>query len=192
MCTPAPPPRRHREVNGVDIDTLFETMTAIEKVEAIARFRFEARNLWEEGALNRTTVDEFEGACQRHTRPSPFVFVADGAPVLLGKDRGANPVEALLHALAACVTTSLVYHAAAQGIRIRRIESQLDGDLDLRGFLGMSAEVRNGFRQVRMSMKIDADATDKQIDELIALATARSPVFDVVSHGVRVEVSAAH
>jgi uncharacterized OsmC-like protein len=192
MSTAAAAVRRRREVNGVDLDTLFETMTAIEKVETIARFRFEARNLWEGGALNRTTIDEFEGACQRHTRPSPFVFVADEPPVLVGKDRGANPVEALLHALAACVTTSLVYHAAAQGIRIRRIESQLDGDLDVRGFLGMSAEVRNGFRQVRMSMKIDADATAKQIDELIALATARSPVFDMISHGVPVVIAAAH
>ena len=113
---------------------------------------------------------------------------ADEPSVLLGTDRGANPVEYVLTALAGCLTTSLVYHAATRGISIEEVESHLEGDLDLRGFLGLSEEVRTGYENIRVSFKIKADATDEQLKELVQVAQKRSPVFDTVSRPVPVSV----
>src|ERR1043166_3516731 len=112
-----------KQVNGVNVEQLFQTIDAIKVTPRIAKFKFSARNQWKGGGHNRTTINEFEGACQRHTREHSFVLDNDEAPVLLGTDLGANPVEYVLHALAGCLTTSLVYHAAARGIRIDEVES---------------------------------------------------------------------
>jgi uncharacterized OsmC-like protein len=109
--------------------------------------------------------------------------------VLLGEDHGPNPVEYVLHALAGCLTTSLVYHAAAQGIRIDEVESTYEGDIDLHGFLGLSDEVRNGYQNIRVTFKIKADAPPEKLEELLLLAQKRSPVFDTVSNPVSVTVS---
>ena len=107
------------------------------------------------------------------------------APVLLGEDQGANPVEFVLHALAACLTTSMVYHAAAQGIRIDSVESRLEGDLDLRGFLGLSQAVRPGYQNLRVHFTVKSDAPAEKLREL----TKYSPVYDIVSNPVPVAIS---
>jgi uncharacterized OsmC-like protein len=109
---------------------------------------------------------------------------------LLGKDTAANPVEYLLHALAACVTTSMVYHAAARGIQIEEVESSFEGDIDLRGFLELDKNVRNGYQGIRMNFKIKADVPDEQLQQVLELGTGHSPVFDSLTNGVPVSVSA--
>jgi uncharacterized OsmC-like protein len=114
---------------------------------------------------------------------------ADEPDVLLGTDVGANPVEHLLHALAACVTTSLVYHAAARGIVIKQVESSLEGDLDLRGFLGLAPDVRKGYQQIRLKLRIKADTTEQQLRDVAALGPNFSPVFDSITQGVPISVS---
>ena len=125
------------------------TIRAIAQAPTLATFTFRAQNQWMGGGHNRSTIQGFYGAGQEDTsRKSTFVMDNDEPDVLLGTDQGANPVEYVLHALAGCLTTSLVYHAAAKGIRIDAVESRLEGDLDLRGFLGMSDEVRNGYDNV--------------------------------------------
>ena len=128
-------------INGVDTDALRQTIEAVKENKGIAKFKFKATNKWIHGGHNRTTINEFYGAEQNHTRSNPYDLDADEPPVLLGEDQGANPVEYVLTALSACLTTSLVYHAAARGIRIDEVESHLEGDLDLRGFLGLSESV---------------------------------------------------
>jgi uncharacterized OsmC-like protein len=178
-------------INGVDVDRLFGTIDTIEEKPAIAKFQFRAANRWLGGGLNRSAIQGFYGAGREDaTRTRPFVLDNDEPDVLLGTDQGANPVEYVLHALAGCLTTSLVYHAAARGIAVEEVESTLEGDLDLRGFLGLSDEVRSGYERVRVKFRIKADATPEQIDELCRTAQRRSPVFDIVSHGVPVSVSA--
>ncbi len=122
-------------VNGVDVEKLYETMGAIKHNPSIAKFNFRAQNRWISGGHNTTTINEFDGALQTHKRNHPFVFQKDEPPVLLGTDQGANPVEYLLTALAGCLTTSLVYHAAARGIKIDQVEATFAGDLDIQGFL---------------------------------------------------------
>lgn len=176
--------------NGVNVEELFKTVDAVKKTAAIAEFRFRADNTWIDGGHNRTSIRNFYGAGGEDTsRKTPFILDADEPKVLLGTDRGANPVEYVLTALAGCLTTSLVYHAAARGIAVEEVESHLEGDLDLRGFLGLSEEVRNGYENIRVTFKIKADATEEQLRELVQLAQNRSPVFDIISHPVPVSVA---
>ena len=106
-------------------------------------------------------------------------------PVLLGQDEGANPVEYVLHALAGCMTTTMVYHAAARGITIESVETELEGDLDLHGFLRIDDTVRNGYENVRVKFKVKSDASPEQLEDLAKI----SPVFDIVSNPVPVAVS---
>jgi uncharacterized OsmC-like protein len=184
---------QQRNVNGVPVDQLVETMQAVRKQPAIAKFVFRARNQWQDGGHCRATVDDYRGACDDHRRTEPYVFDLDEPPVLLGQDRGANPVEFLLAALSGCLTTSLVYHAAARGVEVTEVESAYEGDLDLHGFLGMDENVRNGYEDIRVTFKVKAkgDVSDEVLDELVQTARERSPVFDVVSNGTRVSVTRA-
>lgn len=175
-------------INGVVVDDFFMTINTIKAKPSIAKFNFRIRNQWVEAALNRSTVDTFYGAGQQQSRSKPFVLGADEHPVLLGKDMAANPVEYLLHALAACLTTSMVYHAAACGIHIEEVESSLEGDIDLHGFLALDGGVRNGFQRIRVTFKIKADVSDKKLQEIMQLGTGRSPVFDSITKGVPVTV----
>jgi uncharacterized OsmC-like protein len=168
---------------------LFGTIDAIKDKSEIAKFSFRATNQWVNGAHNRTTIDEFFGACQLHKRDKPFVCDASEHPVLLGEDQGPNPVEYALKALAGCLTTALVYHAAARGIELDAVESTLEGDLDLHGFLGMDDSVRNGYQAVRVRFNIKGDIPEETKAELCELAQKRSPVFDIISHAVPVKVT---
>ncbi len=175
--------------NGVDVPKLFETINAIKDNQNIAKFKFMAKNKWTLGGQNHTSVNEFYGACKTHSREQPFVFVKDEPPILLGNDEGANPVEYALAALAGCLTTSLVYHASARGVKIDEIESTLEGNLDLRGFLGMSDEIRNGYENIRVNFKIKSDVPTSELEKLVDLAKKRSPVFDIISNPTPVNVT---
>ncbi len=108
--------------------------------------------------------------------------------MLLGEGAEANPMDYVLTGLASCLTTSLVYHAAARGIQVEEVESQLEGDLDLHGFLGLSEGVPNGFENVRVTFRIKSDVPRETLEELCQLAKKRSPVFDMLTHGVPVTV----
>ena len=179
-----------RLINGVAVDDLFATVDAIKATPSIAKFNFRVRNQWEQAAQNRSTVDTFHGAGQRLSHPKPFVLEADEPAVLLGKDGAANPVEHLLHALASCLTTSMVYHAAARGIQLEEVESSLEGDVDLHGFLDLDPKVRKGYEGIRVNFKIKAEVPEEQLAEIAQLGSRHSPVFDCLTHGVPVTVKA--
>ena len=173
-------------INGVNVDKLGQTVEAVQQDAGLATFRFRAANRWIDGGHNRSTIQSFYGAGREDTvRTQPFTLDADEPPVLLGEDHGANPVEYVLHALAACLTTSLIYHAAARSIRIESVESELEGDLDLRGFLGLSEKVRKGYQQIRVHFTIKSDASAEQLRAL----TTFSPVHDIISNPVPVEIA---
>ena len=175
-------------VNGVNVDELFGTIDAIKKAPVIAKFKFRAENQWIDGGHNRTTLKNFYGTQQDHEHKEPFVLDADEPPLLLGKDLGPNPVEYALTALAACVTTSIVYHAAAKGVTIRSMESRLEGDIDLQGFLGLKDDVPRGYKEIRMYVKIDADAPPEKLEEIVRLGPTYSPVHDTITRAVPVSV----
>ncbi|MDX9786290.1 MAG: OsmC family protein [Desulfobacterales bacterium] len=178
-------------VNGVAVDELFNTIEAVKKSPVIATFKFRADNMWIKGGHNRTTLKNFHGVQQDHEHQAPFVLDADEPPLLLGRDLGPNPVEYALTALAACVTTSIVYHAAARGIVIRSMESRLEGDIDLQGFLGLRDDVPRGYKEIRMFVNIDADAPPEKLEEIVQLGPSYSPVFDTITRAVPVKVQLA-
>ena len=176
----------------MDVDRLFATIGAIQETPSLATFKFRASNKWIGGGRNRSSVQGFYGAGQEDaTRKGTFVMDNDEPDVLLGSDQAANPVENVLHALAGCITTSFVYHAAARGIAIDAVESTLEGDLDLRGFLGLSDKVRNGYEAVRVTLKVKSSASPEQLAELSTIAQQRSPVFDIITNKVPVTVTLA-
>jgi uncharacterized OsmC-like protein len=110
---------------------------------------------------------------------------ADEPAILAGNDEGANPVEHLLHALASCLTTSMVAHAAVRGIEIEELESELEGDLDLRGFLGLAMDVPKGYTEIRAKFRVKAKPEDvARIKDLACF----SPVFNTITNGARVAV----
>ena len=171
--------------NGVNVTALFGTIEAVKQNAEIAKFNFRATNKWLGGEKNRSTIKEFTGALQEHRGDAaPFIFDNGEAPVLLGEDKAPNPVEWLLHALIGCMTTTTAYHAAARGIVIEAIESQIEGDIDLRGFLGLSPDVRKGYSAIRVRMRLKTHARPAVVKDLVAM----SPVFDTVSRSVPVSV----
>lgn len=175
-------------INGVDVDELFGTINAVKDAPVIAKFKFRASNKWMGGGHNRTTINNYYGTQQEHGREKPFELDADEPPLLLGKDMGPNPVEYALTALAACVTTSIVYHAAAKGVMIKSMESRLEGDIDLQGFLGLKDDVPRGYKEIRMFVKIDADAPPEKLQEIVNLGPTYSPVYDTITRAVPVSV----
>ena len=176
----------HTVVNGVDVDKLFGTIDAIKDDPSIAKFNFRIRNKWFNGGENHSTVTDFYGAKEVHPHLEPFELIADEPPLLLSGDKGPNPVEYALTALAGCLTSSLIYHAAAKGIEIKGVESRLEGDIDLRGFLGLSEEVKVGYENIRVYFKVDADVSDEEKEELIRMAQKYSPVFNTISNATPV------
>jgi len=177
-------------VNGVMVDDLFSTIDAVKATPAIAKFKFGVRNRWGNGSHTASTVDTFQGALQQLSHAQPFVLESDEPAILLGKDTAANPGEYLLHALAACLTTAMVYHAAARGIQIYELESTVEGDIDLHGFLDLDKNVRTGFEGIRVHFKIRADIPEEKLQELVDLAPRYSAVFDSLVNGVPVSVTA--
>lgn len=179
-------------INGVDVSKIVGTIEAIKETPSIADFKFRISNKWQGGGLNETTVKASFGAGQEFPdREGKFTMQADEPPILLSGDKAANPVEHLLHALAACVTTSMVYHAAARGISLDAVETSLEGELDLHGFLGLDPNVRNGFKKVTLNMHLTGDLSDEQKQEVLKLGPQFSPVFDMVTNGVPVTVKLA-
>ncbi len=174
-------------VNGLDMDAAMATIAAIRANPALGQFQFRARNRWINGGENRSTIRDFYGAGREDdSRDEDFTFTNGEPPVLLGDNEGANPVEFLLHALAGCVTTTTVLHAAARGIRIKALSTELQGDLDVQGLLGLDDSVSPGYRQIRIRMHIEADCSDQELDDLLQFARAHSPVCTTVCRPVPV------
>lgn len=178
-------------MNGVDRQKLFGTIEAIKANASTAHFQFRLFNQWVSGGENRSRVDDYVGANEDMRHARPFFLINDQPNVLLSGDIAPNPVEYLLHALAGCLTTSLVYHAAAHGIEVRSVTTRFQGNLNLRGFLGLSADVRRGCDGIRVVFTLDAECDEVKKRELIEMAQAHSPVFDMVTNGVPVTCTLA-
>ncbi len=172
-------------INGVDLETLMGTVTAIKEDPELGVSRFRASNTWLSGNHNRSTVKGFFGAKQEIPHKQTFIMDADEPAILAGHDQGANPVEHLLHALASCLTTSMVAHAAVRGIRIEELESELEGDIDLRGFLGLAPDVPKGYTDIRVKFRVKAKPEDLA---MLKKLTSFSPVFNTITQGANVKV----
>jgi uncharacterized OsmC-like protein len=174
-------------LNGLNTRQMFDTIDALKAHPALAQFQFRARNVWINGGENQSTIQDFYGAGRDDdSRTEPFVFTNGEPPVLLGANEGANPVEFLLHALAGCVTTTTVLHAAARGIRIEELSTELTGEIDVQGLLGLDDAVPVGYQQIRLKMHIKADCPDEELEALLAFAHGHSPVCQTVCRPVPV------
>ncbi len=177
--------------NGVDVGALVETIEAIEARPELARFTFGARTTWREGTHATAEIGAFEHAGKRdETRERPFVLVGDEPPVLLGSNRGPNAIELLLAALGFCYSVGYVANAAARGIEIEEMEYELEGDIDLHNFLGLSEDVRPGFTEIRAKASVKATGTsEEELRDLCAYVQKTSPVRDVLANGVPVKTT---
>ena len=181
----APPAPR----NGVDTPALFATIGAVAGMPSLGAFQFRTRSRWMGGTHTRTTISEFSGAggAQRHT--TEHVGDADHPAVLCGADAGPTPVEWVLHALASCLMAGIANISAARGVTLHSVEATVEGDIDLRGILGLSKEVRNGYRAIRVTFAISGDASPETLQGIVAQSQARSAVLDLLTNGVPVSVA---
>jgi uncharacterized OsmC-like protein len=180
-------PREPR--NGVNTPALFATINAVKETPALGKFKFRASSKWVSGNYSESRVESFTGAGGEHQHRTDFRFGADHPAVLTGEDRGAVPVEFLLHGLVACITAGIGNIAAARGVTLTSVESQIEGDIDLNGILGLSDKVRNGYERIRVNFTIAGDAPPEKLRSIVEQSRARSAVYDVLTNGVPVELT---
>ena len=182
--------RERVPMNGVDTPTLFATLNVVKAQPDLAKFQFRATNTWLSGTHSRSRIETFSGAGGEHRHTGDVQFDADHPAVLVGADHAPTPVEFLLHAIAACITSGIGNIAAARGVKLTEVESTVEGDIDLRGILGLSDEVRNGYRELRVHFRIKGDASPEKLAAIVAQSKARSAVFDVLTNGTTVNITA--
>lgn len=176
--------------NGLNMEALVGTVEAVKQNPMLGQFEFRATNKWIDGGENRSRIKEFYGAgTEDESRTSAFEFTNGEPPVLLGSNEGANPVEYLLHALAGCVTTTTVLHAAARGIQIESLSTELVGTIDVQGLLALDDTVPVGYEQIQIKMDIKGDCSDKELEDLMAFAKDHSPVCNTICRPVPVNVT---
>ncbi len=171
--------------NGLNMESLDKTVKAIKDNPELGKSKFRVHNHWQSGGQNTSRVEKYFALGEETSHQRKFDLNADEPAPLGGKDKAANPVEHLLHALASCVTTSIVAHAAVNGIEIEQLESQLEGDIDLRGLLGLDDKVPKGYQNIRISFKVKTDP--KNVEKLKELAQF-SPVLNTLIQGTNVEL----
>jgi uncharacterized OsmC-like protein len=176
-------------LNGVDVPTLFATINHVAEMPELAEFRFRATNEWEAGTHSRTSIHSFYGAGSEQEHGRVFEIDADHPAVLTGGDNGAAPIEIVLAALASCLTSGIANIASARGVTLTSVRSSVEADMDLRGILGLSDEVRNGFSNVRVNFEIEGDAPAAKLAEIVEQSRRRSAVYDIVTNGVPVEIT---
>jgi uncharacterized OsmC-like protein len=182
----APPVR-----NGIDTAQVYGTLDVLKAQPEAARFEFRVRNQWIDGTHSRSTIHDFWGAgAEDVSRAEPFVLDASEPPVLFGHNEAPNPAEILLHALAGCLTLTIVNVAAARKVTLYEVSSTLTGVLDARGAAGIDDSYRNGFERIEIAFSIRGDATPEKLQEIVERAKARSVVYDMVTNGVPVAVTA--
>jgi len=175
--------------NGVNVQALLDARKAFEDAPEAAECRWQATCEWKNGTHSRSVVEGFYGLGQSQTRKTVFEFDADHPEVFASEDKGATPTEILLVGLASCLTAGIASIAQHRGIQLRSVKAQIEGDIDLQGMLGMDEEDRSGFRDIRVSFEIDADANREDIEALVAQAQKRSAVFDIVANPTNVDVT---
>jgi len=181
---PVPEPR-----NGVDTPNLFATINVVAGQPELAKFQFRATNTWKSGTHSRTRIESFTGAGGEHAHTSEFILDADHPQVLVGGDAGPLPVEYLLVGLTSCLMSGVANISAARGVTLTEVEASIEGDIDLRGILGLSEDVRNGYQQMRVNFKIKGDAPAEKLQQIVEQSKNRSAVFDVLTNGVPVEIN---
>ncbi len=177
--------------NGVNVDALLAAREALKKAPQAAKFKWRASCKWQNGTHTSTKVKGFHGLGEEQNHKTEFTFAADHPEIFASEDLGATPVEYVLVGLASCLTAGVAAVAENRGIKLRSVEAKLEGMMDIQGILGIDADVRNGFDDIKVTFKIDADATKKEIEAIVAQSQKRSAVYDILTNPTNVAVVVA-
>jgi uncharacterized OsmC-like protein len=177
--------------NGVNVQALLEAREVLAGAPDAAQFTWRASSKWENGVHSTTSIENFFGLGAEQSHKSETVFDADHPAVFAAQDNGITPIEYLLVGLASCLTAGVASVAQHRGIQLRSVESSVEGNHDIRGFLGVDSDVRNGFNDVKVTFSIDADASREEIEALVAQSQKRSAVFDALTNPTEVTVEVA-
>jgi uncharacterized OsmC-like protein len=175
--------------NGVNVQHLIGAREALTATPAAAQFQWRATCEWKNGTHSHSTVENFFGLGAEQARKRIFRFDADHPEVFAAEDLGATPVEYVLVGLASCLTAGIASVAQYRNIQLRSVTATIEGDMDLQGILGIDDEVRNGFKGIKVTYDIDADAKREDIEALVAQSQKRSAVYDIVTNPTNVTVA---
>ncbi len=174
--------------HGVNVEALLDARKALTEAPEAAQFTWRASCEWKNGTYSHSTVEGFFGLGEEQARTTVFNFDADHPEVFASEDRGATPVEYVLVGLASCLTAGIAAVAQHRDIQLRSVTATIEGGMDIQGILGIDSDVRNGFDGVKVTYKIDADASEKDIKALVAQSQKRSAVYDIVTNPTNVTV----
>jgi len=174
--------------NGVNVQALLDAREVLRGAPEAAKFRWRATCKWENGTHSKANVQGFFGLGQEQQHKTETSFDADHPEIFASEDKGITPIEYVLVGLASCLTAGVAAVAQNRGVQLRSVESKLEGTMDIRGILGIDNEVRNGYDDIKVTFKIDADAPKKDIEAIVAQSQKRSAVYDVITNPVNVTV----
>jgi uncharacterized OsmC-like protein len=177
--------------NGVNVQALLDARGVLAGAPEAAQFTWRASSSWQHGVHSTTTIENFFGLGEEQSHKTRTVFDADHPAVFAAEDNGITPIEYLLVGLASCLTAGVASVAQNRGIQLRSVESTVEGNHDIRGILGVDSDVRNGFNDIKITFNIDADATQQEIEALVAQSQKRSAVFDALTNPTDVTVVVA-
>ena len=174
--------------NGVNVQALLDAREALKGAPEAAQFTWRASCKWQTGTHSKTDVKGFFGLGEEQQHKTETSFDADHPEIFASADKGITPIEYVLVGLASCLTAGVASVAQNRGIQLRSVESKLEGKMDIRGILGIDSEVRNGYDDIKVTFKIDADASKPEIEAIVAQSQKRSAVYDVITNPVNVTV----
>src|SRR4051812_1308299 len=174
--------------NGVNVQALLDARDALKDSPEATQFTWRASCTWVNGTHSQAKVKGFFGLGEEQSHKTETSFEADHPEIFASEDNGITPIEYVLVGLASCLTAGIAAVAQNRGIQLRSVESKLEGEMDIRGILGMDSDVRNGYDDIKVTFKVDADATKKEIEAIVAQSQKRSAVYDVITNPVNVTV----
>jgi uncharacterized OsmC-like protein len=177
--------------NGVNVDALLAAREALKQAPQAAKFTWRASCKWQNGTHSRTTVQGFHGLGEEQKHKTQFSFDADHPEIFASEDLGATPIELVLVGLASCLTAGVAAVAQNRGVQLRSVEAKLEGSMDIQGILGIDSDVRNGYDDIKVTFNIDADASKKEIEAIVAQSQKRSAVYDCITNPTNVTVQVA-
>src|SRR5262245_30379588 len=177
--------------NGVNVEALLAAREALKSAPEAAKFKWRASCKWQNGTHSETKIEGFHGLGQEQKHKSTFSFDADHPEIFASEDHGITPVEFMLVGLASCLTAGVAAVAQNRGIQLRSVEARVEGSMDIQGILGIDSEIRNGYDDIKVTFNIDADASRKDIEALVAQSQKRSAVYDVITNPTNVTVEVA-
>ena len=177
--------------NGVNVQALLDAREALKNAPGATAFTWRASCKWQNGTHSKTNIKGFHGLGEEQKHKTEFSFDADHPEIFASEDLGATPIEYVLVGLASCLTAGIAAVAQNRGIQLRSVEAKLEGSMDIQGILGIDSDVRNGYDDIKVTFKIDADASKKEIEAIVAQSQKRSAVYDIITNPTNVTVHVA-